>query len=65
MEYPTILTVIATALAILGFMWRVDSRWQDCFNDMHKELSAIKERVARVEGRLSGAPGLDRSRDAA
>lgn len=46
-------------------MWRVDSRWQDCFNDMHKELSAIKERVARVEGRLSGAPGLDRSRDAA
>lgn len=55
MEYPTILTVIATALAILGFMWRVDARWQDRFNDMQKELSAIKECVAHVEGILSGA----------
>ena len=60
MEYPTILTVIATALAILGFMWRVDSRWQDRFNDMQKELSAIKERVAHVEGMLSGAPGREK-----
>ncbi len=60
MEYPTILTVIATALAILGFMWRVDARWQDRFNDMQKELSAIKERVAHVEGMLSGAPGRDK-----
>ncbi|MXW92197.1 MAG: hypothetical protein F4Z47_10390 [Rhodospirillaceae bacterium] len=70
MEYPTILTVIATALAILGFMWRVDSRWQDRFNgmqkdwqdrfhDMQKELSTIKERVAHVEGMLSGAPGRE------
>lgn len=59
MEYPTILTVIATALAILGFMWRVDARWQDRFNDLQKELSAIKERVAHVEGMLSGAPGRD------
>lgn len=55
MEYPTILTVIATALAILGVMWRVDARWQDRFNDMQKELSAIKECVAHVEGILSGA----------
>ena len=58
MEYPTILTVIATALAILGFMWRVDARWQDRFNDLQndlqKELSAIKERVAHVESILSG-----------
>ena len=60
MEYPTILTVIATALAILGFMWRVDSRGQDRFNDMQKELSAIKERVAHVEGMLSGAPGREK-----
>ncbi|MCY4396806.1 MAG: hypothetical protein OXC10_16900 [Rhodospirillaceae bacterium] len=60
MEYPTILTVIATALAILGFMWRVDARWQDRFNDMQRELSAIKERVAHVEGMLSGAPGRDK-----
>lgn len=71
MEYPTILTVIATALAILGFMWRVDARWQDRFNDMQnrfndlqndlrKELSAIKERVAHVESMLSGAPGRDK-----
>lgn len=60
MEYPTILTVIATALAILGFMWRVDSRWQYRFNDMQKELSAIKERVAHVEGMLSGAPGREK-----
>ncbi|MXY39959.1 MAG: hypothetical protein F4160_16275 [Rhodospirillaceae bacterium] len=59
MEYPTILTVIATALAILGFMWRVDARWQDRFNDMQKELGAIKERVAHVEGMLSGAPGRE------
>ena len=64
MEYPTILTVIATALAILGFMWRVDSRWQDRFNELQndpqKELSAIKERVAHVEGMLSGAPGREK-----
>ncbi|MDE0717206.1 MAG: hypothetical protein OXH64_04615 [Rhodospirillaceae bacterium] len=60
MEYPTILTVIATALAILGFMWRVDARWQDRFNDMQKELSAIKERVTHVEGMLSGAPGREK-----
>ena len=60
MEYPTILTVIATALAILGFMWRVDARWQDRFNDMQKQLSAIKERVAHVEGMLSGAPGREK-----
>ncbi|MDE0717207.1 MAG: hypothetical protein OXH64_04620 [Rhodospirillaceae bacterium] len=55
MEYLTILTVIATALAILGFMWRVDARWQDRFDDMQKELGAIKECVAHVEGILSGA----------
>ena len=60
MEYPTILTVIATALAILGFMWRVDARWQDRFNDMQKELGAIKERVAHIEGMLSGAPGREK-----
>ena len=60
MDYPTILTVIATALAILGFMWRVDARWQDRFNDMQRELSAIKERVAHVEGMLSGAPGREK-----
>lgn len=63
MEYPTILTVVATALAILGFMWRVDARWQDRFNelqsDLRKELSAIEERVAHVEGLLSGAPGRE------
>lgn len=63
MEYPTILTVIAAALAILGFMWRVDARWQDCFNDLQndlqRELSAIEERVAHVEGMLSGAPGRE------
>ena len=64
MDYPTILTVIGTALAILGFMWRVDSHWQDRFNDLRndlqKELGAIKERVAHVEGMLSGAPGREK-----
>ena len=60
MEYPTILTVIGTALAILGFMWRVDARWQDRFSDMQKELGAIKERVAHIEGMLSGAPGREK-----
>ena len=60
MDYPTILTVIATALAILGFMWRVDARWQDRFNGLQKELNAIGERVAHIEGMLSGAPGRDK-----
>lgn len=47
---------LAGIVAVVAFLWRVDARWQDRFDTLNQRLGQLGERVARIEGILTGKP---------
>ncbi len=47
---------LAGIVAVVAFLWRVDARWQDRFDALNRRLGQLGERVARIEGILTGNP---------
>ncbi|MXY38469.1 MAG: hypothetical protein F4Y62_01505 [Rhodospirillaceae bacterium] len=47
---------LAGIVAVVAFLWRVDARWQDRFDALNQRLVHLGERVARIEGILTGNP---------
>lgn len=47
---------LAGIVAVVAFLWRVDARWQDRFDALNQRLGHLGERVARIEGILTGNP---------